>query len=80
MKVVTLTEVERLIERRKWILSELRKLEEKYKMTTSEFISKWKRGLIPEPDDPEVHGDFIVWEALADELRRVENELKRRLG
>jgi len=50
MSTTTITDVEKLIERRKWILNELRQLEEKYKMTTEEFINKWKKGLIPEPE------------------------------
>ena len=32
-------------------------------------------GLIPEPEDPEVHGDFLAWEALIEELREVEERL-----
>ena len=37
MSTTTIADVEKLIERRKWILNELRQLEEKYKMTTEEF-------------------------------------------
>lgn len=36
-------------------------------------------GLIPEPEDSGIHGDFIVWEGLIEGLKSVENRLKRTL-
>ena len=71
-----LEDIERLVLRRKWLLSELRKLEEKYSMDSEEFIKSWREGLIPEPEDPEIHGDFVIWEALVEELEKVEGKLR----
>ena len=71
-----LEDIERLVLRRKWLLSELKKLEEKYSMDSEEFIESWREGLIPEPEDPEIHGDFVVWEALVEELEKVEGKLR----
>jgi len=71
-----LEDIERLVLRRKWLLSELRKLEEKYSMDSGEFIKSWREGLIPEPEDPEIHGDFVIWEALVEELEKVEGKLR----
>ncbi len=69
--------LERLVLKRLWILGELKRFEEKYGMDSREFREKWVRGLIPEPLDPEVHGDFMIWSGLVEELERVENEIKR---
>ncbi len=73
---LNLEEIEELVLRRKWLLSELKRFEEKYGMDSEEFIRSWREGLIPEPDDPEVHGDFMVWEALVEELVTVESKLR----
>lgn len=73
---LSLEEIEELVLRRKWLLSELRRFEEKYGMDSEEFIRSWREGLIPEPDDPEIHGDFVVWEALVEELEVVEGKLR----
>ncbi len=72
-----LSEVERLILRRRWILRQLRYFEERYMMDSREFYERWCRGEIPEPLDPHVHGDFIVWYGLVEELCRLERELTR---
>ena len=72
--------LERLVLRRRWILEELKRLEEKYGMSSREFWEKWAKGLIPEPLDPEVHGDFTIWSGLVEELERVEKELKKLVG
>ncbi len=69
--------LEKLVLKRRWILGELKRFEEKYGMNSREFQEKWARGLIPEPLDPEVHGDFMVWSGLVEELERVENEIKK---
>ena len=45
-------------------------------MDSEEFIRSWREGLIPEPEDPEIHGDFMVWEALFEELEKVEEKLR----
>ncbi|MCE4606777.1 MAG: hypothetical protein F7B59_05545 [Desulfurococcales archaeon] len=71
-----LNRVESLVLRRRWILGEIKRFEAKYGMSSSEFIEKWRRGVIPEPDDPEVHGDFMVWQGLIEELNLVEKELE----
>ena len=34
-------------------------------MKTSDFLEKWRRGEISEPEDPEIHGDFMIWKGLA---------------
>ena len=72
-----LNTVESLVLKRRWILGEIKRFETKYGMSSSEFIEKWKRGLIPEPDDPEVHGDFMVWQGLIEELNHVEKRLEK---
>jgi len=72
---LSLRELEELVARRKWLLSEIRRFEERYGMSSAEFIESWREGLIPEPEDPEVHGDFLAWEALIEELREVGERL-----
>ena len=67
--------VEKLLAKRRWILKELRRFEEKYGMTSREFYEAWSKGLLPEPEDPEVHGDFMVWAGLIEELEELEKEL-----
>ena len=67
--------VEKLLVKRKWILKELQKFEEKFGMTSREFYEAWSKGLLPEPEDPEVHGDFMVWAGLIEELKTLEKEL-----
>jgi len=47
----------------RWVLERLRKYEEKYGMSTEEFIKAWKNGMLKEPEDPEVLSDFLNWEA-----------------
>jgi len=72
--------VERLLARRRWLLEELRRFEEKYGVTSREFYEAWRKGLIPEPSDPEVHGDFTVWAGLVEELEELEKELPEKTG
>ena len=60
--------VEDLLERRRWILEQLGFFEKKYNMSTKEFVKAWKKSSLPELDDPDMHGDFMVWEGLYDEL------------
>ncbi len=43
-------------------------------MRSNEFYKKWAKGEIPEPDDPEIHGDFIIWAGLVEELKTREND------
>lgn len=69
--------LDRLFEKRHWLLSQLKVFEEKYKIKTSDFLDKWRRGEIPEPEDSEIHGDFMIWEGLAEDLERVEEEISR---
>ena len=71
--------IENLLARRRWILEQLEFFEKKYHMSAREFINAWKKGSLPEPEDPDTHGDFIVWEGLYDELVKVEKELKKRI-
>jgi len=73
-------DVERLLARRRWVLGELRRFEKKYGMSSREFYEAWKKGLIPEPEDPEVHGDFTVWAGLVEELDELEKELLEKIG
>jgi len=68
--------IEELLDRRRWILEQLRFFEKKYNMSTKEFADAWKKGLLPEPDDPDMHGDFMVWEGLYDEQIKIEEELR----
>jgi len=72
--------VEKLLARRRWLLGELRRFEEKYGMSSREFYEAWRRGLLPEPEDPEVHGDFTVWAGLVEELEELEKELLKKIG
>ncbi len=71
--------LEELILRRRWLIIEIKKFEEKYGISSKDFYEKWSKGLLPEPKDPEVHGDFMIWYGLIEELNNVEEELKRRL-
>jgi len=75
----TLGILEELILRRRWLLAEIKKFEEKYGISSRDFYEKWSKGLLPEPVDPEVHGDFMIWLGLIEELDKVQEELKRRL-
>ncbi len=75
----TLGILEELILRRRWLIAEIKKFEEKYGINSKDFYEKWSKGLLPEPMDPEVHGDFMIWYGLIEELNNVEEELKRRL-
>jgi len=59
-----LEEIKRLVESINWVCEQLRKLEEKYGMSTEEFISKWRSGNIPEPKDVNIADDFITWDGL----------------
>jgi len=34
---------------------------------------------LPEPNDPDMHGDFMVWEELYNELIKIEEELRRHI-
>jgi len=71
--------VEKLLAKRRWLLGELRRFEEKYGMSSREFYEAWRKGLLPEPDDPEVHGDFTVWAGLVEELEELEKELLKKI-
>jgi len=71
--------VEKIIMRRRWELDELAKLEEKYKMKSREFYEAWRKGLLPEPENPETHGDFMVWAGLIEELEELEKELLKKV-
>ena len=71
--------LEELILRRRWLIAEIKKFEEKYGISSRDFYEKWGKGLLPEPLDPEVHGDFMIWYGLIEELNKVEEELKRKL-
>jgi len=68
--------VERLLAKRRWLLMELQGFEEKYGMKSREFYEAWRKGLLPEPEDPEAHGDFTVWAGLVEELEELEKELE----
>ena len=59
-----LEEIKRLVESINWVCEQLRKLEGKYGMSTEEFISKWRSGNIPEPEDVNIADDFITWDGL----------------
>ena len=37
-------------------------------------------GRIPEPEDPDLLADFLTWEGLYEELRRLEKQILERLG
>ena len=77
--IKAIEEIEDLLEKRRWILERLRLFEKKYNISTKEFVNAWKRGSLPEPDDPDIHGDFMVWKGLYDELIKIEEELRRRI-
>nr|MDO8044882.1 hypothetical protein [Candidatus Baldrarchaeota archaeon] len=69
--------LEKLIAKRKWLLKRIKENEQKYGMSTEEFLERWKTGILPEPEDPDILADFLGWEVDAEELKRVENELKK---
>jgi len=72
--------VGRLLAKRRWALRELQRFEEKYGMKSREFYEAWRKGLLPEPEDPEVHGDFTVWAGLVEELEELEKDLLEKIG
>jgi len=45
----------------RWILERLRRYEEKYGMSTEDFINAWRNGKLKEPEDPEALSDFFNW-------------------
>ncbi len=71
--------VEELVLRRRWLIKEIRRFERKYGINSRDFYEKWRRGLLPEPLDPETHGDFMIWYGLIEELNNVEKELEKKL-
>ncbi|BES82384.1 hypothetical protein PABY_19510 [Pyrodictium abyssi] len=58
-----------LLEEGDWVEKLVRRFEERYGMPTEEFLEAWRRGEIPEPEDPDLLADFMEWEVLG-ELRR----------
>ncbi len=72
-------EVEALLSRRR-LLSVLRGFEEKYGLSSREFVEAWRRGAIPEPEDADMFSDFLSWEAAYEALRRIDKKLRRALG
>jgi len=68
--------IKKKIALRDWILKELKKFEEKYGMTTKDFVKGWRGGAIPEPEDHILLEEFLEWDALAESLEKVEKELK----
>ena len=75
----TINIVEKLVLRRRWLIKEIKRFERKYGINSRDFYEKWGKGLLPEPLDPETHGDFVIWYGLVEELNRVERELGKRL-
>lgn len=75
MNSLAIEEIEKLVLKHRWILEVLSYFEKKYCMKSSEFYNKWSKGLLPEPSDPETHGDFQVWYGLIEELYRVDKKL-----
>jgi len=73
----TLERIEQLMEKRRWILDEIKKFEEKYNINSEDFYKKWVEGLLPEPQDPDMHSDFMIWFGLLEELSRIEEKLKQ---
>jgi len=49
-------------------------------MLMREFYEAWRKCLIPEPEDPEAHGDFAVWAGLVEELEELEKDLLEKSG
>ncbi len=74
-----IAEVEERVLKRRWVLEELKRFEKKYGMSSREFYEAWSKGLLPEPDDPEIHGDFTVWAGLVEELEKLEKALQERI-
>jgi len=68
---------EELLARRRWLLRELKNFEERYGMPTGEFVEAWRRGEIPEPEDPDLLAEFMSWETLYEALRRLEERIER---
>jgi len=75
----TISAVEKLVLRRRWLIKEIKKFERKYGINSKDFYEKWSKGLLPEPLDPETHGDFMIWYGLVEELNNVEKELEKKL-
>ncbi len=71
--------IEKSILRRRCLIEEIKKIERKYGIKSGEFYEKWSKGLLPEPLDPEMHGDFMLWYGLIEELNSIERELRRKL-
>jgi len=77
---VAIEQAKELISKREWLRQRLTELEHRYGMSTPEFLARWSSGELPEPEDPDMLSDFLRWEALAGELREVEEELGRMLA
>ena len=72
----TISELENLLERRKWLVKRIREREKRYGLSTREFLEEWRSGRLPEPEDAEALEDFLGWEADAEELASLEERLK----
>ena len=71
-----ISELESLLERRKWLVKRIREREKRYGLSTREFLEAWRSGRLPEPEDAEALEDFLGWEADAEELASLEERLK----
>mgnify|MGYP007013804632 CR=1 FL=1 len=72
----TISELENLLERRKWLVKRIREREKRYGLSTREFLEAWRSGRLPEPEDAEALEDFLGWEADAEELGSLDERLK----
>ncbi len=71
-----ISELENLIEKRKWLVRRIREREKRYGLSTREFLEAWRSGRLPEPEDAEALEDFLGWEADAEELGSLEERLR----
>ena len=69
--------IKKKIKLREWIISELKAFEEKYGMTSKDFVEKWRSNGIPEPEEHSLLEEFLEWEGLTESLQKVEKELNQ---
>ncbi|MHA1593285.1 MAG: hypothetical protein ACTSXJ_08410 [Candidatus Baldrarchaeia archaeon] len=76
-RVLKVSEIRRHIIRIERILRRLKKFEEKYAMSTEEFVEKWNRGEISGTGDMNKIADFMAWGADYEQLLKMLDELVR---
>ncbi len=67
----------KLLERYRFVLEELKRFEEKFKMSSEEFYRKWTSGEITEPEDPHLLAEYLTWQDLIEELEELKQKIMK---